>query len=89
MKTIKLRSRGSEVHFLAELLEKLGYKVLVSDFFGIDIDNAVKDFQLKNSLVVDGVVGLKTWLKLIEKEKQIVKSNDKLLSEKDFELCQG
>ncbi len=84
MKTIKLRSRGSEVHFLAELLEKLGYKVLVSDFFGIDIDKAVKDFQLKNSLVVDGVVGLKTWLKLVEKEKQIVKSNDKLLSEKDL-----
>ncbi len=84
MNTIKFRSRGQEVHFLAELLEKLGYKVLVSNYFGTDIDAAVKDFQLKNNLVVDGVVGLKSWMKLIEKEKQIVKSNDKLLSEKDL-----
>ncbi len=84
MNTIKLRTRGQEVHFLAEILEKLGYKVLVSKYFGADIDTAVKDFQLKNSLVVDGVVGLKTWMKLIEKENKIIKSNDKLLSEKDL-----
>lgn len=84
MNTIKLRSRGQEVHFLAEILKKQGYNVLVSNFFGPDIDAAVKDFQLKNSLVVDGVVGLKTWMKLFEKENQIVKSNDKLLSEKDL-----
>lgn len=84
MNTIKLRSRGQEVHFLAEILKKQGYNVLVSNFFGSDIDAAVKDFQLKNSLVVDGVVGLKTWMKLIEKENQITNSNDKLLSEKDL-----
>src|SRR5690606_20329627 len=84
MNTIKIRSRGQEVHFLAEILKKQGYNVLVSNFFGSDIDAAVKDFQLKNSLVVDGVVGLKTWMKLIEKENQIIKSNDKLLSEKDL-----
>ena len=84
MNTIKLRSRGQEVHFLAEILKKQGYNVLVSNFFGSDIDAAVKDFQLKNSLVVDGVVGLKTWMKLIEKENQIINSNDKLLSEKDL-----
>lgn len=84
MNTIKLRSRGQEVHFLAEILKKQGYNVLVSNFFGPDIDAAVKDFQLKNSLVVDGVVGLKTWMKLIENENQITNSNDKLLSEKDL-----
>lgn len=84
MNTIKLRSRGQEVHFLAEILKKQGYNVLVSNFFGTDIDAAVKDFQLKNSLVVDGVVGLKTWMKLFEKENQITNSNDKLLSEKDL-----
>ena len=84
MKTIKFRSNGQEVHFLAEILEKLGYKVYVSNYFGTDIDAAVKDFQLKNGLVVDGIVGLKTWMKFIEKEKQIVESNDKLLSEKDL-----
>jgi hypothetical protein len=84
MNTIKYRSRGQEVRFLAELLEKYGYKVLVSTYFGADIDAAVKDFQLKNNLVVDGIVGLKTWMKLIEKDKQIIKSNDKLLSERDL-----
>jgi hypothetical protein len=84
MNTIKYRSRGQEVHFLAELLAKLGYKVLVSDYFGTDIDAAVKDFQLKNNLVVDGVVGLKTWMTLIEKDKQSVNANSKLLSEKDL-----
>lgn len=84
MKTIKYRSNGQEVHFLAEILKKQGYKVLVSNYFGADINAAVKDFQLKNSLVVDGVVGLKTWMKLIETENKIIKSNDKLLSEKDL-----
>lgn len=84
MNTIKYRSSGQEVHFLAEILGKLGYKVLVSNYFGTDIDAAVKDFQLKNNLVVDGVVGLKTWMKLIEKEKQPLESNGKLLSEKDL-----
>lgn len=84
MNTIRLRSRGQEVHLLAEILKKQGYDVLVSNYFGTDIDAAVKDFQLKNSLVVDGVVGLKTWMKLIEKENQIIKPNDKLLSEKDL-----
>ncbi len=84
MNTIRLRSRGQEVHFLAEILKKKGYNVLVSDYFGADIDAAVKDFQLKNSLVVDGVVGLKTWMKLIDKEKKIIESNDKHLSEKDL-----
>lgn len=84
MKTIKYRSRGQEVHFLAELLAKLGYKVLVSDYFGTDIDAAVKDFQLKNNLVIDGVVGLKTWMTLIEKDKQGINTNSKLLSEKDL-----
>jgi hypothetical protein len=84
MNTIKYRSRGQEVHFLAESLEKLGYKVYVSEYFGSDIDAAVKDFQLKNNLVVDGVVGLKTWMTLIGKQKQLVESNNKLLSEKDL-----
>lgn len=84
MNTVKYRSSGNEVQFLAEILEKLGYKVKVSTFFGNDIDAAVKDFQRNNNLVVDGIVGLKTWLKLYEKENQIVELNDKHLSEIDL-----
>ena len=84
MKTLKYRSRGNEVYTLEELLLELGYQVVVSNFFGKDTDVAVKDFQSKNNLVVDGVVGPKTWSKLIEKQQQLTLFNDKFLSEKDF-----
>ena len=57
MKTLRYRSRGQEVYFLEELLQKLGYEVYVSTYFGLDTNNAVKDFQQKNNLVVDGTAG--------------------------------
>ncbi len=85
MKTIRYRSRGQEVHYLEEILTKLGYKVYVSTFFGKDTHEAVKDFQSKNGLVVDGIVGLKSWSKLIEEEKNLIAFNDKFLSEQDIE----
>ncbi len=83
MQTIRYRSRGEDVHYLEEILTKLGYTVYVSNYFGRDTDKAVKDFQLKNNLVVDGIVGLKTWSKLIEANKDLTAFNDKLLSEQD------
>ncbi|TSE10424.1 N-acetylmuramidase domain-containing protein [Aquimarina algiphila] len=83
MKTIQYRSRGQDVHYLEEVLTKLGYKVFVSNFFGKDTDLAVKDFQSKHNLVVDGIVGLKTWSKLIEVKKDLTAFNDKFLSEQD------
>ncbi|MGS2764506.1 N-acetylmuramidase domain-containing protein [Sinomicrobium sp. M5D2P9] len=84
MKTIKYRSTGPDVRFLEEILEKKGYTVVVSDYFSKDTDAAVRDFQQKNSLVVDGIVGLKTWSKLLESEKDILRHNDKLLAEQDL-----
>jgi hypothetical protein len=84
MKTLRYRSKGEEVHLLEEVLEKLGYKVYVSNYFAKDTDIAVKDFQLKNNLVVDGIVGVKTWLKLLAKQEQLGGLNDKFLSEKDL-----
>jgi len=85
MKTIRYRSRGEEVHYLEQILTKLGYKVYVSNFFGRDTHEAVKDFQSKNDLVVDGIVGLKSWSKLIEAEKNLTAFNDKFLAEKDIQ----
>ncbi|MDW8848656.1 peptidoglycan-binding domain-containing protein [Flavobacterium sp. MMLR14_040] len=70
MKTIKFGLRSNEVYYLNELLEKLKYSVIVSDYFGTQTNNAVKDFQLKNNLVVDGIVGLKTWSALSRKAKR-------------------
>ncbi|MEZ4778652.1 MAG: N-acetylmuramidase family protein [Flavobacteriaceae bacterium] len=85
MKTLKYRSTGNEVYTLEELLLELGYEVYVSNYFGKDTDIAVKDFQSKNNLVVDGIVGPKTWSKLYEKQQQLTLFNDKFLSEADLQ----
>ncbi|UZO81748.1 N-acetylmuramidase family protein [Aquimarina sp. ERC-38] len=89
MRTIRYRSRGQEVHYLEEILTKLGYTVYVSNYFGKDTNKAVKDFQSKNNLVVDGIVGLKSWSKLIEAEKKLTAFNDKFLSEQDIQDFAG
>lgn len=47
------------------LKNKYGYKVSVSGKFDSKADKAVKDFQKTHDLVVDGVVGAKTWKKLL------------------------
>ncbi|WP_026969075.1 N-acetylmuramidase domain-containing protein [Algoriphagus terrigena] len=84
MQTIKLRSRGTSVSYLQELLGKLGYQIPVTGYFGDLTDAAVKSFQLKNNLVSDGEVGIKTWTILIEKTKPAVTLGDKFLSEQDL-----
>jgi len=84
MRTIKLGVKSSEVYYLNELLLKLKYSVVVADSFSAATDKAVRDFQLKNNLVVDGIVGLKTWSTLLEKSKGGFSSNTKLLSEQDL-----
>ena len=84
MKTLKYRSRGEAVYILEELLIRLGYDVFVSQYFGADTRDAVRDFQLKNNLVVDGLVGAKTWSTLIAKDQQFGLFNTKFLSESDI-----
>ncbi len=42
------------------------------------------DFQKKNNLVVDGIVGIKTWSMLIAKKESLTKFNKKFLSEEDL-----
>lgn len=84
MKTIRYRSNGPEVHFLEQLLTKIGYNVFVSNYFGLDTHRAVLNFQQKNNLVIDGIVGVKTWSKLLAAEQEFIKFNNKLLSEQDL-----
>ncbi|MBS7233408.1 N-acetylmuramidase family protein [Flavobacterium psychroterrae] len=84
MRTIKLGTKSTEVYYLNELLEELKYGVIVSDYFDAETDKAVKNFQLTNNLVVDGIVGLKTWSLLMEKSKGGFSSNSKLLSEQNL-----
>ena len=84
MKTIKYPVKSVEVLTLCEMLYKLGYNLIISDSFTKEVDKAVKDFQRKNSLVVDGIVGMKTWQSLFEKNTGILSSNSKFLSEQDL-----
>ncbi|WP_111669868.1 N-acetylmuramidase domain-containing protein [Algoriphagus litoralis] len=84
MQTIKFRSRGTYVSYLQELLGKLGYDIPSTGYFGNMTDAAVKDFQKKNGLVVDGEVGIKTWTVLIEKTRPAQTMGDKFLGEQDL-----
>ena len=84
MKTLKLNTRAPEVATLCEMLCKIGYLLKVTDTFTREVDEAVKDFQAKNNLVIDGITGIKTWSRLFEKNSQLVNYNDKLLSEQDL-----
>ena len=84
MRILRYKSQGQAVHLLEEVLVKLGYEIVVSNYFGLDTLKAINDFQLKNNLIVDGLVGPKTWSKIIEKEQQLALFNDKFLSEQNL-----
>ncbi|MBT2620556.1 N-acetylmuramidase family protein [Chryseobacterium sp. ISL-6] len=84
MKLLKYNTKAPEVLTLCELLYKQGYNVKISDSFTLEVDAAVKDFQSKNSLVVDGIVGVKTWTVLLAKNSAPINSTDKFLKESDL-----
>jgi len=57
---------GPEVRAIQRLLrDKFGYTLNVDGIFGPETKNAVKDFQSDHGLTSDGIVGPKTWQKLI------------------------
>ena len=84
MQYIRYKSTGSSVSFLQELLGVLGYEVPNSGYFDLITDAAVRDFQLKNNLVVDGEVGVKTWTVLLSKTNPGDAFGDKFLGEQDL-----
>lgn len=86
MKLLKYYTKAPEVTTLCELLYKQGYNIRISDSFSLEVDAAVKDFQRKNSLVVDGIVGMKTWTVLLQKSSAPAPTNaaDKFLKESDL-----
>lgn len=57
---LKIGSKGQQVIDLQNNLNKLGYNLIVDGDFGNSTENTVKDFQSKNNLVADGIVGDKT-----------------------------
>ena len=66
METIKKgTSKKGATILLQEVLRKAGYALSVDGDFGPGTDKAVRDFQAKNGLEVDGIVGPKGWMKLM------------------------
>ena len=63
-KTLKLGDKGEEVKSLQSKLIAKGYKLVADGDFGNKTLEAVKDFQNRNGLTSDGIVGRMTWSKL-------------------------
>lgn len=86
METIKRNtSKTDSVVLLQNLLIEAGYDIAADGAFGPMTETAVMDFQKKNKLVVDGIVGQKTWRTLLSQEPEdsaLLKS--RFLSESDL-----
>ena len=54
-------SNGSNVKNLQKLLNRNGYNLNEDGIFGSNTQAAVRDYQKKNKLAVDGIVGTNTW----------------------------
>lgn len=62
MPTLRRGDRGEDVVHLQTRLAAMGYGVgKIDGIFGVKTLEAVKTFQIDNNLVVDGIVGDKTW----------------------------
>lgn len=59
--TVKYGARGSEVSQLQALLNQQGYNLSVDGIYGDKTLAAVRDYQTKMGLTVDGIVGTNTW----------------------------
>lgn len=57
-------SQGNDVKDLQRILNKNGYSLSVDGIFGAKTRDAVKDYQSKNRLTIDGIVGDDTWARL-------------------------
>lgn len=69
MITLRRGSTGRLVHYLQKRLEKMGEKgdgMVLDGYFGEQTEHAVLDFQARWDLVMDGVVGPRTWQCLLQ-----------------------
>jgi hypothetical protein len=89
---LKLGSRGKEVKELQELLE-----IDADGIFGKGTETAVKNWQTKNGLPADGIVGPKTWdemgLATTDASEKVYTTENGLIINKHFmpadEYCHG
>lgn len=66
--TLRYGSKGKCVKRAQARLKHHGYKIAVDGEFGSKTRAAVKKFQKKKHLTVDGIIGKKTWAKLLKKK---------------------
>lgn len=59
--TVRSGSRGDDVRQLQQLLNQRGYGLDVDGIFGTKTQSAVRDWQRRSGLTVDGIVGKNTW----------------------------
>ncbi|ALF55044.1 peptidoglycan-binding protein [Nostoc piscinale CENA21] len=55
----------ADVYMVQQTLQALGYSISADGIFGPMTENAVRQFQMSNGLVADGVVGPNTWYALM------------------------
>ena len=66
-RTLRLGDYGAEVKYLQQKLYSKLYNVgPIDGIFGRQTEQAVKEFQAENGLVVDGIVGKNTWAKILD-----------------------
>lgn len=82
MKTIKSGYTGNEVSLLRECMVRNGYQLDDGMTFLDTMKEAVIDFQKKNSLDADGIVGYCTWETLLFSGRQVSEK----LTDEDFHL---
>lgn len=64
--TLRRGARGDEVVELQKILAKDGSSLEIDGIFGPGTQSAVRSFQKRHGLVVDGIVGPKTWGELLK-----------------------
>lgn len=64
MPTLRFGSSGTSVRIMQQLLISNGYGVTVDGIFGPLTESAIKAFQNRRNLFVDGIVGQRTWWEL-------------------------
>lgn len=62
---LRINSKGNFVSILQYLLNENGANLVVDGDYGGNTQRAVVDFQRKNNLTQDGIVGRNTWNKLL------------------------
>ena len=59
--TVRYGSTGSAVRQLQSALNQKGYQLSEDGIFGAKTRAAVRDYQKKNGLLLDGIAGSQTW----------------------------